>query len=111
MKQRSRRVDKKLHRRWLDDVMADASQASHWRTRLFDSKPGKVIEISWRDASELSSMVTRAIEKYRLRFSVSTAPAAETGSWLNQNGNVIFKFWATDFPGVIRFSGNNPAVR
>ena len=83
----------------------------HWRTRLFDSKPGEVIEFSRRDASELSSMVTRAIEKYRLRFSVSTAPAAETDSWLSQHGHVIFSFWATNFPSVIRLSGNNPAVR
>jgi hypothetical protein len=51
-----------------------------------------------------------AIDQYDLRFSVSTAPAAEADTWLSSNGNVVFKFWVTDFPTLIRFSGNNPAL-
>jgi hypothetical protein len=108
---RSRRLIKKLHRRWLDDLMMDASQASYWRGRLFDSKLGEVFEISRGVTSELPRRVTEAIHQYGLRFSVSTVSPVEADSWLSQGGYVIFKFWATEFPSLTRYSGNNPASR
>jgi hypothetical protein len=108
---RSRRLIKKLHRRWLDDLMMDASQSGYWRGRLFDAPPGEVFEISPRNTSGLPRRVTEAIQKYGLCFSVSTVSSVEAESWLSQGGNVIFKFWATEFPSVTRFSGNNPASR
>jgi hypothetical protein len=111
VRRRSRRLIKKLHRRWLDEAMIDATQASYWRGRLFDSTPREVFEISRRDTSGLAPGVTSAIAKYGLRFSVCTVPSGEAESWLSQGGNVIFKFWATEFPSLTRFSGNNPAVR
>ena len=110
-RKRSRRLIKKLHRRWLDHVMMDASQASYWRGRLFDATLGEVFEISRRNTSGLPRRVTEAIQKYGLRFSVSTVSSVETESWLSQGGNVIFKFWVSEFPSVTRFSGNNPASR
>jgi len=91
--------------------MIDASQARYWRGHLLDAAPGEVLEISRRDTSGLPHGVTNAIQKYGLRFSVSTVPSAEAESWLSEGGYVIFKFWATDFPSVTRFSGNNPAAR
>src|SRR4030081_3784231 len=68
MKKRSRRLVKKLHRRWLDGVMIDASQVSYWRSRLFDSKPGEVFEISRCDTSGLPRVVATAIRKLGLHF-------------------------------------------
>jgi len=110
-RKRSRRLIKKLHRRWLDNVMMDASQSGYWRGRLFDATLGDVFEISRRNTSGLPGRVTEAIQKYGLRFSVSTVSSVEAESWLSQDGNVVFKFWATEFPSVTRFSGNNPASR
>ena len=110
-RKRSRRLIKKLHRRWLDDVMMDASQALYWRGRLFAATRGEVFEISRRNTSGLPRRVTEAINQYGLRFSASTVSSVEAESWLSQGGNVVFKFWATEFPSVTRFSGNNPASR
>ena len=111
MKKRSRRLVKKLHRRWLDVGVIDASQSSYWRSRLFDSKSGDVFEISWVDLAGLPSRVALAIRKFGLRFSVTVADPAEAEPWLRECAPVIFKFWATDFPSVRRYSANNPAVR
>jgi len=91
--------------------MVDASQVSYWRFRLFDSNAGEVFEISRRDTSELPSAVVRAVGKFGLRFSVSIVPAGDAEAWLSENGMVVFNFWATGFPTVHRFSGNNPAAR
>jgi uncharacterized membrane protein len=91
--------------------MIDASQVSYWRSRLFDSKPGEVFEISRRDTSGLPRVVATAIRKLGLHFSVSSVPPGDAEVWLSANGMVVFKFWATDFPSVHRFSGNNPAAR
>jgi hypothetical protein len=72
---------------------------------------GEVFEISRRDTSELPRGVTGAIEQYGLRFSVSAVPPADADPWLSENGTVVFKFWATDFPNIHFFTGNDPAVR
>ena len=111
MKKRSRRQVKKLHRRWLDAGVIDASQASYWRSRLFDSRVGEVFEISRADLSGLPLAVALAIQKFALRFSVTVADPAEAEPWLSEGGAIVFKFWATDFPSVRSYSGNNPAVR
>ena len=111
MKTRSRRQIKKLHRRWLDDLVLDASQSSYWRIRLFESKAGEVFEISRANLSGMPWRVALAIQQFDLRFSVTVAEPAEAESWLSENGAVVFKFWATEFPTVKLFSGNNPRVR
>jgi len=111
MKKRSRRLVKKLHKRWLDDVMIDASLVSYWRSRLFESNPGEVFEISRRDTSGLPSVVATAIRTFGLHYSVSVVPPGDAQAWLSENGMVLFKFWATGFPSVHCFSGNNPASR
>ena len=111
MSKRSSRQLKKLHRHWLGAGVVDLSQVSAWRLRLFDSKPGEVFEISREDLSGLPSRVAAALRRYRLRYSVTVADVAEGEPWLRENGAVVFKFWATAFPTVKAFSGNNPAVR
>jgi hypothetical protein len=55
--------------------------------------------------------VAPAIRKWELQFSVSIVPPGDAEAWLSENGMVIFKFWATGFPSVHCFSGNNPAAR
>jgi hypothetical protein len=107
---RSRRLVKKLHRRWLSDVVIDASQSSYWRTRLFGSRAGEVYEISRADAVGMSWRLALAIHRFNLRYSVTVAEPTKAESWLSDNGAVVFKFWATDFPTVRLFSGNDPAV-
>ena len=41
---------------------------------------------------------------------MSKVPEAENDRWVGEKGMVVFKFWAAEFPGVKRFTGNNPSV-
>ena len=111
MKNRSRRQVEKLHRRCLDADVIDASQASSWRSRLFDSEVGEVFEITSADLPGLPLGVALAIQKFGLRFSVTVANPAEAEPWLSEGGAIVFEFWATDFPRVRSYAGNNSAVR
>lgn len=111
MKHRSRRIIKKLHRHWLPDCAIDVSQASTWRARLFESEAGEVFELSRTEVSGLSRRTALAVQKFGLRFSVAVGDAQEAEPWLSDNGCVVFKFWATDFPTVNFLSGNDPAIR
>jgi hypothetical protein len=111
MKKRSPRLVKKLHRRWLAECAIDASQSACWRTCLFDSKAGAVFELSPANLAGLSEHAAAAIQKLGLRFSVTVSDSEGADSWLRQNEAVVFKFWATDFPEVSFYSGNNPAIR
>jgi hypothetical protein len=111
MTKRSPRIVKKLHRRWLAECASDATQASYWRRRLLDSTPGEVFELSRADPSGLSRGAALAVQRFGLRISVTVVDAREAEPWLSENGYIVFKFWATDFPMVSFFSGNNPAVR
>jgi len=107
---RKARIDKKLHKTWLDLGIIDASQYSYWRKLLFESNEYDVFEISTDHCNGLDSDTVAAINKYNLRFKVSKVPSHEAEDWLSQGGSVIFKFWATDYPSVVMFTGNNPDV-
>ena len=111
MTTRSPRIAKKLHRRWLAECASDATQASYWRKRLLDSAPGEVFELSRADLSGLSRGSALAVHRFGLRYSATVVDAKYAEPWLSENGCVVFKFWATDFPMVSFFSGNNPASR
>ncbi|GAB3255625.1 hypothetical protein [Chitinimonas naiadis] len=107
---RSKRLQKKLHKYWLDYGVIDASVNSLWRKRLFEAQPGDIFSICKNDTAGLHQEVVNAIYRYDLKFSVRTAVATEAESWLSENGMVLFKFWATGFPTLSRFTGNNPDV-
>ena len=110
MTNRSKRLRKKLHKYWLDYGVIDASVNPLWRKRLFESRPGDIFSISKDDTAGLHEEVANAIRRYDLKFSVRIAVATESEPWLSENGMVLFKFWAAEFPTVARFTGNNPDV-
>jgi hypothetical protein len=110
MTNRSRRLLKKMHKNWLELAIIDLSQVSYWRKRVFESSPNQVFAISADDTRGLRKNGVTAIHRYKLHYCVRIVEMAEAGSWLNDSGLVIFKFWATDFPTVRAYSGNNPAV-
>jgi hypothetical protein len=108
VKHRSRRLVKKLHKRWLERAI-DLSQSSPWRKKLFESVNQEVFTISQGDVG-LPQDLAAAVLKYRLEFSVRTAAPHEAEPWLSENGAIIFKFWATKYPSLQRFTGNNPLI-
>lgn len=100
---------KKMHRKWLDDVI-DVSQFSYWRRKLFASANNEVFQIDAADTTGLAGPVVRAIQRFQLRYSVRVGRASEADAWLSEGGMTVFEFWANDFPQVRRYSGNSPAV-
>ncbi|KQU80515.1 hypothetical protein ASE08_26350 [Rhizobacter sp. Root16D2] len=70
-----------------------------------------MFELSRASLEGLSGDAAGAIQKLGLRFSVTRSESEAADSWLEQNGAVVFKFWATDFPEVRFLSGNNSAIR
>jgi hypothetical protein len=110
MTKRNHRLLKKIHKRWLESGVLDLSQDSRWRKRLFDSVPGQVFAISVNDTQGLSRDAAAAVRRYRLHFSLQRVDSSEAEAWLSEGHNAIFKFWATTYPGVRVYSGNNPLV-
>jgi len=73
--------------------------------------PGEVFEVSRADLSGLSRGAALAVQRFDLRISATVVDSKDAEPWLSEDGCVVFKFWATDFPMVSFFSGNNPAIR
>lgn len=110
MTQRSSRLLKKIHRRWLASVLIELSQNPDWRKRLFASAPGEVFAVSGEDTSGLSKKAAAAVCRYKLHFAVQKVDATEAEPWIAEGGSVIFKFCATAYPTLLAYSGNNPAL-
>ncbi len=107
---RKRRIDKKLHKYWLEIEVVDLSQNKYWRKTLFDSVENKDYEINANNLIELTEILKKAILKYNLKFKVAKVSSNETESWLSENGDIIFKFWAENYPNIKKYTGNNPSV-
>lgn len=110
MTKRSHRLLKKIHKRWLESDIVDLSQDHHWRKRLFDSSPGQVFAISIDDTRGLRGDAVAAVCRYKLHFSLQKVESSEADGWLSEGGGIIFKFWASTYPSVHIYSGNNPLV-
>ena len=107
---RKRRLDKKLHKYWLELDVIDLSQRSYWRKKLFESNENQEFEINKDNLTELTDQLKVAIERYDLKFKVARVSSEETEPWLSENGNIIFKFWSESYPNLKHYSGNNPDV-
>lgn len=110
MAERSRRLRKKLHKQWLQDLLIDASQHSRWREKLFAAEAYTPFPINEKTCSGLPQGTVESIKKYGLRYVVARVPSSEAESWLSEGGSLIFKFWAEDLPELKMFSGNDPDV-
>lgn len=106
----NKRQRKKLHKFWLGAGVIDASQFSYWRAKLFASAEGEIFHINSDDTTRLFAETARAIRRYKLEYSVRVGKPEEAEDWLTEGGNVPFVFWATEFPSVRLYSGNNPDV-
>tara|TARA_B110000196_G_C21144824_1_gene665965 strand:+ start:1091 stop:1423 length:333 start_codon:yes stop_codon:yes gene_type:complete len=106
---RKRRINKKLHRYWLEMEIIDLSQVSSWRRRLFDSKFDDPFLIDSNDCEGLSPNAIEAINKYGLEYTVSKIPADRASDdWIASGGMVVFEFRAREYPSVMIQTGNNP---
>ena len=105
-----KRLSKKLHKKWLEWGVIDASQNPYWRKKLFESKYYELFPIDKDHLEGILPDVARAIKRYDLHYLASKVSADEAEPWLSEGGLIIFKFWAKHHPSVKTFSGNNPDV-
>ncbi len=105
-----KRLNKKMHKIWLEWGVIDASQDSYWRKKLFESDEYESFPIDKDHLEGILPEVAKAIKKYNLQYLAAKVPACETEPWLSEGGLIIFKFWAKHYPSVKMFSGNNPDV-
>lgn len=108
---RKRRIDKKLHKFWLEYEVVDLSQNSYWREKLFNSETYQEFHINKSNMPNIPQELSIAINRYDLKFKVAKVPSSETDSWLSENESIIFRFWAEAYPSVKIYSGNNPSVK
>tara|TARA_B100000446_G_C10528788_1_gene332958 strand:+ start:677 stop:1006 length:330 start_codon:yes stop_codon:yes gene_type:complete len=107
---RTSRLDKKLHKAWLELGVVDATQISLWREKIFNAEINEVFEIDIANHEGLDDQVVSAIRKYNLQYCVSKIPSSEAEPWLSEGNLVVFKFWAKHHPKVCLYTGNNPSV-
>ena len=106
----NKRISKKRHKYWLDLAIIDASQYSYWRCLLFDSKDHEEFLIDREHVQDFPQRTVDAIRRFNLKYKVKVTDEY-VNEWFSESGLVMFKFWASDFPSVKMFSGNNPDVR
>lgn len=104
------RIRKKLHKRYLIDVVSDISQSPWWRQRLFAAEVGQQLAIANPTNEEIPAFLQKILRRYRLSYQVAKVPHSQTKGWFGYEDCVMFRFEATEFPTVHDFSANNPKV-
>ncbi|WP_010243301.1 hypothetical protein [Acetivibrio cellulolyticus] len=104
----NKRLSKKLHKKYIEDVVYEISLSSLWRKRLFEGI-GREYTISVSNFSEIPKYIKYPIGRYKLSYKVFM-----TNEMLDDNiyydGGVFFKFEAVKFKEIADFSFNNTGV-
>jgi hypothetical protein len=111
MARRRRRVDRKLHRIFLDAGVIDPSTDSGWRRRLFAAPLHECFVIDAQHTEGLPDFVGRGVRRYGLSYTVCRVPENET-PFVNEGyeSYMFFRFQAKKYPEIVNFSANNPDV-
>jgi hypothetical protein len=108
MARRKRRIDRKLHRWFLELGVIDASQDSGWRRRLFAAPLHQPFPIDAGHTDGLPAAATRGVRRYGLSYTVCRVAQAQTPfaepDW---EGCVFFRFQASRYPDIVNFTANN----
>ena len=93
------------HRKYIDYIGIDISQASYWRALLFANQFHKKFLISKNPIDNIPVYLRDIMTKHDLRYYVSKVTKSECPE--DYDGLVIFKFEAVEFPDITWYSGNN----
>lgn len=92
----------------IEDTALEVSLSNEWRRRIFQLKKGEFLTISYRQPDELPEYVKNDILLHKLTYCVEIP--SECPEKFDE-GLVAFKFWAKEYPEIVRYTGNNPSVR
>ena len=98
---------KAIYERTISDVAMEISIAREWRRKIFKLKENDVLEISFDNPLHLPDYIREDMVANKLTFYVKIVKDCPEEF---DEGLVIFKFWAKEFPEICSYSGNNPDV-
>ena len=98
---------RQIYKNNISDTAMEISISSEWRKKIFQLKKGEILTISYRRPGELPIYVRDEIVRHRLTYCVEI-PFSYPEKF--DEGLVVFKFWAKEYPDIVRYSGNNPNI-
>lgn len=111
MPRRKIRLDRKLHRRYLDLGVVDACLDSNWRRKFLNAVDYELHAISANDCPSLPTSVAYGIRRFQLSYTVSKVPQNATPfSEPDWEGHVFVRFAARRYDDIVRFCAINPDV-
>lgn len=98
---------KAIYEKKISDVAMEISIASEWRRRIFKMKENDILEISFKEHLHLPDYIREDITANKLTFCVKIVKDCPEEY---DEGLIIFKFWAKEYPEICSYSGNNSDV-
>ncbi len=98
--------DKLNHKKYLADIRCDVSQHKKWRALLFSNEQNTPFMIDAESVGDIFLELAKNIKKYDLKYVVENVGFTETNGELE----IIFKFYAKNYPEYVKYSYNNPMV-
>ncbi len=96
-----------IYEKIISDVAMEISIMSEWRRKIFKMKEKEVLEIGYENPLQLPFYIRDEVVKNKLTFYVKIVKDCPEKF---DEGLIIFKFWAKEFPEICSYSGNNPDV-
>lgn len=98
---------REIYERSISDTAMEISISAPWREKIFRLKKGEQLTISAERAEELPAYIRDEIVTHRLTYCVGLAEDCPEEF---DDGLVVFKFIAKEYPDIVRYSGNNPKI-
>lgn len=99
---------KQIYKNNISDTAMEVSISSEWRKKIFQLKKGEFLTISYKRPDELPIYVRDEIILHKLTYCVEKSSDCPEKF---DDGLVIFKFWAKEYPDIVRYSGNNSNIQ
>lgn len=99
---------KQIYKENITDTAMEVSISNEWRRKIFQLNKGEYLTISYRQPDELPDYVKNDIILHKLTYCVEIP--SECPEKFDE-GLVVFKFWAKEYPEIVRYSGNNPDIQ
>lgn len=98
---------REIYERSISDTAMEISISRPWREKIFKLKKGEQLMISAERAEELPAYIRDEIILHGLTYYVCLADDCPEEF---DDGLVVFKFIAKEYPDIVRYSGNNPKI-
>ncbi|WP_160680641.1 hypothetical protein [Clostridium sp. C8-1-8] len=100
----NKRLRKKVHRMYIEDVALDISISKVWRNKLSKSEYDEAFTLSVETKNELPKYLKSLFIRYKLRYDICKVKNCPEPF---DEGLVIFKIKSKEFNTLVRYSGNN----